>query len=205
MQVTKPDPLQANWRVWRPRKLCELWEGIYLSMNIEPEQLRPAFSEWMLTDRRTPSMGISQEFCDRLTVLLANVSEQGPIVPRAPRLGPYQHPRVEVALANVADFFKGIADDFPIPETLATMARGYTAPPLPLGPTSTLKRATLIDKYETNWPTIQRDLRDGYKNGLSNAAKVGANGLWLELKAREWASARGKLREKPELPVLFNR
>ncbi|MBK5204056.1 MAG: hypothetical protein JJD98_01200 [Polaromonas sp.] len=172
-------------------------------MNINPEQLRPMFFRWMQTDRRTPSNGINSEFCDRLMVTLPNVSEQGPLVPRAPRLGPYQHPRVKVTLANVADFFNGIAGDFSIPEELKAMARGYSAPIGPSGSAGTLKRSVLINKYEPTWPTLERDLRDGHKNGLSNAAKVGANGLWFDSKALEWASARGKLRAKPELPVIF--
>lgn len=193
----------SNWRVWRHRGACELWEGIYLSMNINPEQLRPMFFQWMQGDRRTPSNGINSEFCDRLTVALASVSEQGPIVPLAPRLGPYQHPRVKVSVAGIAAFFDGITDDFPIPEELKAMARGYSAPTGPSGSAGTLKRSVLINKYEPTWPTLERDLRDGHKNGLSDAAKVGANGLWFDSKALEWASARGKLRAKPELPVTF--
>jgi len=172
-------------------------------MNLEPKQMRPMFFQWMNTDRRTPSNGISSEFCDRLTVTLASVNEQGPIVPLALRLGPYQHPRVEVAVANVADFFKGIAEDFPIPDELRAMARGYIAPPLPLATVRTLKRVALIAKYASRWDSIKRDLSDGHKNGLSSAAKVGAHGMWLELKALEWATAHGKLHERPVLPVIF--
>ena len=118
-----------------------------------------------------------------------------------PRLGLYQHPRVVVALANVADVFSSFADDFPIPEEFKALAQGHIEPTMPMAFTSKLKRAALVRKYESKWPIIERDLRDGHANGLSDAAKVGANGLWLELYALVWASERGKLRE---LPVMFS-
>ncbi|MBP9930083.1 MAG: hypothetical protein KBF63_12460 [Rhodoferax sp.] len=199
-----------KWRVWRHREVSELWEGLYLTMDIEPESERLRFFQWLQEgDRRTPSHGVGQEFCDRLTVALANVSETGPLFPHAPRLGPYQHPRVMVALANVAGFFDATREDFPIPDAMRGLVsagnlsrwrqRGIDVAG------GAVKRAVLVEEYESTWPTIERDLRDGYKNGLSAASKVGERGLWLRLKALEWAKTRGKLRERPALPVLFSR
>lgn len=183
------DVAPVKWRVWRYRKTCELWEGIFLSMNVEPDSMRVAFAQWLRTDRRTPFTGISDEFCDRLNVALANVHERGPIVPRVPNLYLYQHPQVVVALANLANFFGGVADDFPIPDEFRALANGYVEPTMPMAFTSKLKRAALVRRYESTWPTIERDLRDGHGNGLSDAAKVGENGLWLELYALVWAAA----------------
>lgn len=191
----------VKWRVWRYRKTCELWEGVFLSMNVEPGLMRGVIGQWLRTDRGTPFTGISDEFFDRLNVALANVHERGPIVPRVPNLYLYQHPQVVVALANVAHFFADISDDFPIPEEFRAVAQGRIEPAMPMTFTRTLKRAALVRRCESKWPTIERDLRDGHGNGLSKAAKVGANGLWLELYALVWASERGKLRE---LPVMFN-
>lgn len=163
--------------------------------------MREVFAQWLRTDRRTPFHGISDDFFDRMNVALANVNERGPIVPRVPNFYLYQHPQVVVSTANLANFFAGVADDFPIPDEFKALAKGYVEPAMPMTFTRTLKRAALVRRYESKWPTIERDLRDGHGNGLSKAAKVGANGLWLELYALVWASERGKLRE---LPVMFN-
>ncbi len=114
-----------------------------------------------------------------------------------------------VALANVAGFFDATREDFPIPDAMRGLVsagnlsrwrqRGIDVAG------GAVKRAVLVEEYESTWPTIERDLRDGYKNGLSAASKVGERGLWLRLKALEWAKTRGKLRERPALPVLFSR
>ncbi|MDP3617931.1 MAG: hypothetical protein Q8R49_08985 [Rhodoferax sp.] len=164
--------------------------------------MRDVVAQWLRTDRRTPFNGIDDEFFDRLNVALANVHERGPIVPRVPNLCVYQHPQVVVALANLANFFAGLSDDYEIRDEFMALAKGYVEPPMPVTfSTSKLKRSVLIRKYQSTWTTIDQDLRDGHRNGLSAAAKVGAGGLWLELKALVWASERGKLRE---LPVMFN-
>ena len=192
-----------KWRVWRYRKTCELWEGIFLSMNVEPESMRDVIGRWLRTDRRTPLNGISEDFLDRLSVTLANVHERGPIVPRVPNLYLYQHPQVVVSTANLANFFAGVADDYGMPEEFKALAKGYVEPTMPVPFTSKLKRSALISKYRTTWATIGQDLRDGHKNGLSDAAKVGAGGLWLELKALALAAERGKFHEKAELALMF--
>lgn len=64
----------------------------------------------------------------------------------------------------------------------------------PVVPDRLLKRAALVDKYEPSWPTIDRDLRDSDKNGLSKAAHSGQRGFWREEAARAWATMHGKLR-----------
>jgi hypothetical protein len=186
-----------NWRVWRSRKGCELWQAVFLSMNIEPECMEAAFDQWMHTDRKSPSGSIGAEFCDRMMVARTNVSESGPIYPMARRLGPYQHPRVEVVLREVAAFFNGLAADFPTPREFKEFAGDL----VPGG----LKREALTRKYTPTWPSIERDLRDGHKNGLSQQAKTAVRGYWFELEAVRWAMARGKLTLKNELDVVFRR
>ena len=165
--------------------------------------MREVIAKWLRTDRRTPFNGISDEFFDRLNVALANVHERGPIVPRVPNLYLYQHPQVVVALANVAHFFAGLSDDYEVRNEFMALAKGYVEPTMPVTFTSKLKRGALIRKYQSTWTTIEQDLRDGHRNELSAAAKVGAGGLWLELKALVWASGRGKLQEKAELTLMF--
>lgn len=205
-----PRTRPADWREWQCRKECELWEAIYLSMNIDPERMRPAFFQWMQDgDRRSPSHGISRMFCSRLTVALSNVSEAGPIFPRMRRLDLYQHPRVHVSLANVAWFFDGIRRHYQIPAEMqdlasATNINEWRQRAIEMAG-GALKRSVLVEKYQSRWPTIERDLRDGHRNGLSAAGKVGYRGLWFERKVLDWANTEGKLHAARELPVSFNR
>ena len=56
-----------------------------------------------------------------------------------------------------------------------------------------VKRAALIADNIARWPTIERDLKDAAKNGLSGAARdETAIGWWWEGRALEWARARAK-------------
>lgn len=58
------------------------------------------------------------------------------------------------------------------------------------------KRAALVDEFKGMWPTIDGDLRDGSRNGLS--AKANANhGYWKVGPALNWALERRRL-EKPK-------
>jgi hypothetical protein len=73
-----------------------------------------------------------------------------------------------------------------------------------------LKRAALIEDNVRRWPTVERDLKDAAKNGLSEAAKDGAAvGWWWEGSAIEWARARAKVKDVAPgaggLPSVFHR
>ena len=166
-------------------------------MNVEPETMRAAFLEWMRTDRRSPSGAINQDFCERLTVALENLSEHGPIVPAALRLDT-KHPRALVGIGNVSAFFAGIKADFPVPEQFERLA---TSCPV----VGVVKRSALIAKYLPTWGTIKRDLTDGHTNGLSKAARSKQHGMWFEGKALQWAAERGKVHQVDALAVVFNR
>ncbi|MBB4226015.1 hypothetical protein [Variovorax guangxiensis] len=65
-----------------------------------------------------------------------------------------------------------------------------------MGTESVLKRSALVEKHQNQWPTIDRDLKDGGENGLSEAAKHQKHGMWFEDRALAWARQQGKL--KPE-------
>ena len=186
-----------RWRTWRNRIACELWEAIYLSMDVEPETMRAAIMDWMRTDRRSPSDAINQDFCERLTVALENLSVHGPIVPAALRLET-KHPRALVDIGNVAAFFSGIEKDFPVPAPFEQLA---TSCPV----VGVVKRAALIAKYLPTWGTIKRDLMDGHNNGLSKAARSKRHGMWFEGKAIQWAQERGKVHQVDALAVVFTR
>ena len=55
-----------------------------------------------------------------------------------------------------------------------------------------IKKSALILKYESNWPTIERDLKDASQNRLSDTAKLPKKGFWNEELALQWARAQGK-------------
>jgi hypothetical protein len=59
-----------------------------------------------------------------------------------------------------------------------------------------VKRKALLSDNVRRWPTIERDLKDCAKNGLSAAAKDESHGWWWEDSAREWARARGKWKDE---------
>lgn len=63
-------------------------------------------------------------------------------------------------------------------------------------PTTGLKfsmtKAAMLNQHRHEWPTIERDMADASKNGLS-AAKAGARD-WNEATALEWARANNKLK-----------
>jgi hypothetical protein len=60
------------------------------------------------------------------------------------------------------------------------------------GPGFPKKKAAMIAQYKNEWPTIERDIKDAKRNGLSVAAKAGARD-WHEVEAKEWARNKGKL------------
>ena len=62
----------------------------------------------------------------------------------------------------------------------------------PQSNTVIMKRKALIDELRHQWPTIEADLSEASRNGLS-AASVG-KGLWDRDKAEAWAKSRGKLK-----------
>lgn len=55
------------------------------------------------------------------------------------------------------------------------------------------KRAALIFECMSFWPTIERDLRDSSRNGLSVEAKFQKNTFWKVSEALTWAAQRGKI------------
>lgn len=55
-----------------------------------------------------------------------------------------------------------------------------------------LKREALVAKHHRNWSTVDRDLRDAARNGLSAARVPGRHGYWYEDEALKWAEAAGR-------------
>ena len=59
------------------------------------------------------------------------------------------------------------------------------------GPKFSMSKAGLIQAHKHEWSTVERDLKDASKNGLS-AAKAGLRN-WNQAAALQWARAKGKL------------
>jgi hypothetical protein len=62
-----------------------------------------------------------------------------------------------------------------------------------------MSRAGLVKAHIHHWPTIEADLSDAARNGLSEA-KAGERG-WVESKALEWARAKGRLADQPGVSI----
>ncbi len=114
------------------------------------------------------------------------------------KLDPAQPPRVEphTAPAQTAAPAPVVAtSDNPL-KSAAPVGRGWV-----------MKKAALIKKHATQWPTANRDFRDASENDLSKAAKAPGHGNWFEADALKWAEKRGKLtKEKQQSPTnsIFN-
>jgi len=81
----------------------------------------------------------------------------------------------------------------PAPQAVpAVQPEAYAATALRETPMS---RAGLVKAHIHHWPTIEADLKDAARNGLS-VAKAGERS-WSESKALEWARAKGKLTDQP--------
>ncbi|MEF8709512.1 MAG: hypothetical protein V5B38_11770 [Candidatus Accumulibacter propinquus] len=105
---------------------------------------------------------------------------------------------------EVADDAAPRDDATPTPVQSAVTASEEPAPAAALRTTSApevevlRKRSALIEEFAGVWPTIEGDLRDGSRNGLSAVANA-SHGYWKVGPALNWAAERGKIqREKAE-------
>lgn len=64
-----------------------------------------------------------------------------------------------------------------------------------------LKRKVLIAQLKHEWETIDSDLREASRNGLTEQASAG-NGCWYVDRARAWAETRGKLKLTAKMSPL---
>lgn len=99
------------------------------------------------------------------------------------------------ASTHIADWFKvrGVAAT-----TLAEPEPVQAAPATP--DRRIMKRNALVRELEIEWPTIERDLSDASRNGLSAAAK--ANKGWDVDAAKAWADSKGKLKKAAQVVPL---
>lgn len=182
-----------RWSAWLALPSVELWQGVALSLGINPEVgLRNEVGRGASQYSRLPA-----EFFERLALSQQAVRVNGPMKPQAPLYsGMLQDWRCRVLLAEVAAFLA--LADFSLPEQLRDQLPTERVPDR--GPL--LKREALVAKHERAWPTIDRDLKDASQNGLSGAAKSDEHGMWWESQALAWATKKGKMRDSsPEQPA----
>lgn len=75
----------------------------------------------------------------------------------------------------------------PLPDVVAGAALGMA------NRGQRVKRKALIERNCRRWPSIERDLKDGSENGLSETARADTHGDWWEGDALKWAEAKGKM------------
>ena len=61
-----------------------------------------------------------------------------------------------------------------------------------------MSRAALVGKYKAQWSSIERDMQDASKNGLSEA-RAGAR-KWSEQLALQWAKSNNKFKDRADAP-----
>jgi hypothetical protein len=84
---------------------------------------------------------------------------------------------------------------FLVPTSLAAIATDVPHTPPQESRTEERKRSALVSETESFWPSIERDLRDASRNGLSLAAKSCRNTFWKVREALSWATERGKIKK----------
>lgn len=111
-----------NWDFWRFVPQVKLWEGVALSMNIEPTQVRGGASRqvraWIHEE--------SDDFTNRLLLATRCLGDRKPLRPISPYY-PFEALEVaEVRLADFAAWAKSVG--WSIPDELAQLARSDAAP-----------------------------------------------------------------------------
>ena len=77
----------------------------------------------------------------------------------------------------------------PVPATAAQVEPVHVAP---AEPGRILKKRVLVQNLQHRWPTIEADLKEASRNGLSAAAHRDKG--WCEMSAEKWADQEGRLR-----------
>lgn len=200
-----PKPGPANWKYWRNIESIELWQGLLLSLNIEPTgggvfiQNMPdgmalighrnggGFIPYEYMD----SKGITTEFLSRWHMIRNKLETAYAASGLTPSVGLTDFIRLPVFAVLAANF-----EWRPLPIELEALAENPIAQPAPQAPPTTIeirKRNALIDEVTSFWPSVSVDLNDSVRNGLREMAKSEKHGYWGVQKAIEWAQQRGKI------------
>lgn len=204
--VAPPEPDQANWKYWKGIASIELWQGLLLSLNIEPTGggvfIQNLPDEMALVSHKNgggfipyeymDSKGITTEFLSRWH-LIRNKLETAYAASGI-------RPSVELTDSIRLPIFASVAislDWTPLPSELLALAEMPPKESTTKGSSASTeirKRSALIKEVVSFWPSVSVDLNDSGRNGLREMAKNTENhGFWLLEKAIEWAQQRGKI------------
>lgn len=203
--VAQPEPGPANWKYWRNIESIELWQGLLLSLNIEPTGggvfIQNMPDEMALIGHRNgggfipyeymDSKGITTEFLSRWHMIRNKLETAYAASGLRPSVDLTDFIRLPVFAVLAANF-----EWEPLPIELAALAENSIAQPAPQAPPTTIeirKRNALIDEVTSFWPSVSVDLNDSVRNGLRDMAKSDKRGYWFVQKAIEWARQRGKI------------
>jgi len=113
-------PSPANWNKWKFIPKCELWKGVCLSLDIEPDEEKHGMRSWLQSRLGVP-YGFPADFAERLQIAQANVSTNGPIQPQNLYVGALNNPHAEVLLSEVSA--AAICWGWTLPECMKALAR----------------------------------------------------------------------------------
>jgi hypothetical protein len=134
-----PNNRAPNWDKWRAIPDVKLWEGVALSLNIEPAAVSHSPNGWMADAHL---FNESQEFKERLFVATRNVGMQKPLQPKA--FGLQHLEDCPVSLREFATWAVSL-NWRSLPEEFVAMAD-----------VAALPQPSLTEQERTNW--LQKDL-----------------------------------------------
>jgi hypothetical protein len=207
----RPTPAAPDWDLWLRLIRMKLWQAVALTLNIDPYSMR---------DRLIPDTVTRRAF-DRAIVLAVDACNysEGPIWPAHPTFGMNKE-LSNVKLRDVAAYAIACKWWAPIPKPIRALVNAPQAAPVaaaPAGqvteikaapappdaptrapkapaksPAFTMTKHAMVQQHKHEWPTIEQDIKDAKRNGLSDAAKAGTRG-WDEDKAMNWARSKAKI------------
>ena len=176
----------VNFDYWKHVALIQIWEAATMIHGYDPRARQFGYSPMT---SEGDALDMSADHRMLASAVMANELESAGDA--AGEVGPETY----LKRASLADWARS--------HGFATMADGLDSQassngPPPINPGSvasspkfSMTRAALVAQHRHEWPTIDADIKDASKNGLTTA-KVGKRG-WDEDLAVEWARSKGKL------------
>ncbi|MBM0105196.1 hypothetical protein JM946_10560 [Steroidobacter sp. S1-65] len=169
--MTAVDDRRPNWAKWRFVPDVEIWEGVALSLNIEPDKVNHHPHGWMADAHLFLE---SEEFNDRIFVLKRNrelrrtaVSLDDPVHSEV-SLSEFAAYALSVGW-KIPDELKGMAVAHVLTEPRTTDLRGSPPDPINESAATKTRRATAVSAERRRARNAQRDRRihDLYAAGKS--------------------------------------
>ncbi len=213
----KPPPI--DWSHWLLMPQVSLWEAVALSVNLNPETLKfdkegkdfqdrlrialshVAVGNLQLVTHYPKNEPVSPVLLAVFATWAVSQNIKIPSELAAMATAPlsksnsdtlaFVTPMVNAGTSApttkiVADGMKALGK----PQAVPIVDTGVSEQAAPIV-ANEIKKSALILKYESNWPTIERDLKDASQNRLSDTAKLPKKGFWNEELALQWARSLG--------------